>query len=32
MVLPAAWLTAVSLACGLAFTVLRGGGGFPRGY
>ena len=26
------WLTAVSLACGLAFAVLRGGGGFPRGY
>ena len=26
------WLTAVSLACGLAFAVLRGGGGFPREY
>ena len=26
------WLTAVSLACGLAFAVLLGGGGFPRGY
>ena len=26
------WLTAVSLACGLAIAVLRGGGGFPRGY
>ena len=26
------WLTAVSLACGLAFAVLRGGGGFPHGY
>ena len=26
------WLTAVSLACGLAFAVLRGGGVFPRGY
>ena len=26
------WLTAVSLACGLAFAFLRGGGGFPRGY
>ena len=26
------WLTAVSLACGLAFVVLLGGGGFPRGY
>ena len=26
------WLTAVSLACGLTFAVLRGGGGFPRGY
>ena len=26
------WLTAVSLACGLAFAVLRGVGGFPRGY
>ena len=26
------WLTAFSLACGLAFAVLRGGGGFPRGY
>ena len=26
------WLTAVSLACGLAFAVFRGGGGFPRGY
>ena len=25
-------LTAVSLACGLAFAVLLGGGGFPRGY
>ena len=26
------WLTAVSLACGLALAVLLGGGGFPRGY
>ena len=26
------WLTAVSLDCGLAFAVLLGGGGFPRGY
>ena len=26
------WLTAVSLACGLAFAVLLGSGGFPRGY
>ena len=26
------WLTAVSLACGLAFAVLLGGGEFPRGY
>ena len=26
------WLTAVSLACGLAFAVLLGGGGFSRGY
>ena len=26
------WLTAVSLACGLAFAVLLGGGGFPLGY
>ena len=26
------WLTAVSLACGLAFSVLRGGGGFLRRY
>ena len=26
------WLTAVSLACGLAFAVLRGGGGFPLGH
>ena len=26
------WLNAVSLACGLAFAVLLGGGGFPRGY
>ena len=26
------WLTAVSLACGLASAVLLGGGGFPRGY
>ena len=26
------WLAAVSLACGLAFAVLHGGGGFPRGY
>ena len=26
------WLTAVSLACRLAFVVLLGGGGFPRGY
>ena len=26
------WLTAVSLACGLAFAVLLGGSGFPRGY
>ena len=26
------WLTAVSLACGLALAVLFGGGGFPRGY
>ena len=26
------WLTAVLLACGLAFAVLLGGGGFPRGY
>ena len=26
------WLTAVSLACGLVFAVLRGGGGFSRGY
>ena len=25
-------LPAVSLACGLAFSVLLGGGGFPRGY
>ena len=25
-------LTAVSLACGLAFAVFCGGGGFPRGY
>ena len=32
VVLPAAWVAAVSLACGLAFAVLRGGGGFPRGY
>ena len=26
------WLTAISLDCGLAFAVLLGGGGFPRGY
>ena len=26
------WWTAVSLACGLAFAVFLGGGGFPRGY
>ena len=31
-VVPAAWLTAVSLACGLAFAVFLDGGGLPRGY
>ena len=31
-VVPAAWLTAVSLACGLAFAVSLDGGGLPRGY
>ena len=31
-VVPTAWLTAVSLACGLAFAVFRDGGGLPRGY
>ena len=29
---PLLWLTAVSLACGLAFAVFCGSGGFPRGY
>ena len=32
VVLPAAWLTAISLACGLAFAVFLDGGGLPRGY
>ena len=31
-VVPTAWLTAVSLACGLAFAVFLDGGGLPRGY
>ena len=31
-VVSAAWLTAVSLACGLAFAVFLDGGGLPRGY
>ena len=31
-VVPVAWLTAVSLACGLAFAVFLDGGGLPRGY
>ena len=31
-VVPTAWLTAVSLACGLAFAVFLGGGELPRGY
>ena len=31
-VVPTAWLTAVSLACGLAFAVFHDGGGWPRGY
>ena len=29
---PLLWLTAVSLAFGLAFAVIYGSGGFPRGY
>ena len=29
---PLLWLTAVSLAFGLAFAVISGSGGFPRGY
>ena len=31
-VVPAAWLTAVLLACGLTFAVFLDGGGLPRGY
>ena len=31
-VVPTAWLTAVSLDCGLAFAVFLDGGGLPRGY
>ena len=31
-VVPTAWLTAVSLACGLAFAVFLAGGELPRGY
>ena len=31
-VVPTAWLTAVSLACGLTFAVFLVGGGLPRGY
>ena len=31
-VVPTAWLTAVSLACGLAFAVFLDGGGLPHGY
>ena len=31
-VVPTAWLTAVSLGCGLAFAVFLDGGGLPRGY
>ena len=31
-VVPTAWLTAVSLACELAFAVFLDGGGLPRGY